>query len=199
MQAILLFISAVLVAVGPITYAVSIIKGKTRPHRMTRFILAFVLTLNFVSILAAKSNLGAEVFAGITFLQALLIFGLSLWRGMGGTSVFDWTCLVIAMAGVIGWKMTGNPLLGIWFSVLADFSAYLPAIVKTYKFPDTESPWYYAFSGFAALLSMIAYKIDETSIFQIYIIICCVVMVGLIYRKKIFTLRKSKRNEERLL
>lgn len=85
---------------------------------------------------------------------------------MGGTSTFDWTCLIIAFAGIVGWELTGNPLLGVWFSVLADLSAYLPAIVKTYKFPDTESPWYDALSRFAALISLMAYKIDATSIFR---------------------------------
>ena len=185
MQAALLMLSTLLVIIGPITYIVSIVKGKTRPHRMTRFILAFVLTLNFVSILAAKGNLGAQVFAGITFLQALIIFFMSLWRGMGGTSKFDWTCLVIAALGIAGWKITGNPIVGVWFSVLADLSAYLPAFVKTWKHPHTESPWYYLLSGLAAFFSLIAYKIEPASIFQIYILTCVFIMIGLIYRKDI--------------
>ncbi len=174
-----------MVTVGPITYAVSIIKGSTRPHRMTRFILAFVLTLNFVSILAAKSNLGAEVFAGITCIQSLAIFALSLWKGMGGTTKFDWVCLGIALIGLVGWKITGDPLLGVWFSVLADFVAYLPAFVKTYYHPHTESPWYYLLSGLAALISLVAYKIESASIFQIYILLCVIIMTILIYRKDI--------------
>lgn len=185
MQSILLILSAILVAVGPITYAASIIKGRTKPHRMTRFILSFVLTLNFVSILAAKGNIGAEVFAGITCLQALVIFGMSLWRGMGGTSKFDWICFAIAIIGVIGWKVTGDPIIGVWFSVLADLSAYLPAFVKTYHHPHTESPWYYLLAGFAAFFSLIAYKIEAASIFQIYILVCVFIMLGLIYRKEL--------------
>ena len=185
MQSILLLLSAILVTIGPITYAASIIKGKTKPHRMTRFILAFVLTLNFVSILAVQGNLGAVLFAGITCLQALVIFGMSLWRGMGGTSRFDWICLFIAAIGIIGWKLTGNPLVGIWFSVLADLSAYLPAFLKTYHHPHTESPWYYILSGIAAFFSLVAYKIEAASIFQIYILLCCGIMIALIYRKNI--------------
>lgn len=184
MQSILLALSAILVAVGPITYAISIIKGRTKPHRMTRFILAFVLTLNFISIVAAHGNTGALVFAGITFVQALVIFGMSMWRGMGGTSIFDWVCFGIAVVGIIGWKVTGNPIIGVWFSVLADFSAYLPAMVKTYHHPHTESPWYYILAGLAAFFSLIAYNIEAASIFQIYILVCVFIMVGLIYRKK---------------
>ena len=199
LQTMLLLLSSILVVIGPITYAVSIIKGKTRPHRMTRFILAFVLSLNFIGILIAQGNAGAQVFAGITALQSLVIFFLSMWRGMGGSSRFDYLCLAIAILGVIGWKITGNPITAVWFSVLADLAAYLPAIVKTWKHPQTESPWYYALSGVAALLGLIAYRLDASSIFQIYIIVCCVVMVGLIYRKNIFNIKKLKESEERFL
>lgn len=199
LQSLLLTLSAILVVIGPITYAISIIKGKTKPHRMTRFILFFVLTLNFVSILAARGNTGAEVFAGITFLQAVIIFLLSLWRGMGGASTFDWVCFGIAMIGIIGWKITGNPLMGVWFSVLADLSAYLPAFVKTWHHPHTESPWYYSLSGIAAFLSLVAYRLDASSVFQIYIISCCLIMIGLIYRKSIFNVKKIKESEERFL
>jgi len=164
------------------TYIISSLKGNTKPHRMTRFILAFVLTLNFISILASKGNLGAEVFAGVNCLQGLVIFGLSLWRGMGGKSIFDWACLGIAMIGIIGWKLSGDPIIGVWFSVFADIVAYLPAFVKTYHHPKTESPWYYLFAGLSALSSLVAYKLEAVSIFQIYIILCCGIMICLIYR-----------------
>lgn len=189
-QEILLTLSAILVIISPITYIVSIARGNSRPHRMTRFILSFVLTLNFISILAAHGNLGAEVFAGITFLQAIVIFGMSLWRGMGGTSRIDFACLGIATLGIVGWKLTGNPVIGIWFSILADLSAYFPAFIKTWNHPKTESPWFYGIAAISAFLSLIAYKIDSASIFQIYIAISCFIMISLIYRKDIFKIKK---------
>ncbi len=185
MQAILLALSTILVIISPITYIISIAHGKTKPHRMTRFILAFVLTLNFFSILAAKGNLGAEIFAGVTFLQGLIIFLMSLWRGMGGSSKLDYLCLAIATIGIIGWKLTGNPLVGVWFSILADFAAYIPAFIKTWKHPHTEAPLFYLLAAVAAFLSLIAYKLESASIFQIYIMICSLGMIAFIYRKKI--------------
>lgn len=186
MQAILLTLSTIFALIAPISYIVSIIHGTSKPHRMTRFILFFVLTLNFISILAAQGNTGAKLFAGITFVQGVAIFLLSLWRGMGGASPFDFVCLFIAAIGIVGWKVTGNPVLGIWFSILADFSAYLPAFIKTWHHPHTESPWFYVTSSVAALLGLFAYNLDNSSIFQIYIALCSLIMVGLIYRKKLF-------------
>ena len=184
-QEVLVTLSAILVIISPITYIVSIARGNSKPHRMTRFILSFVLTLNFLSILAAHGNMGAKIFAGITFVQAIVIFFMSLWRGMGGTSRTDFMCLAIAAIGIIGWKVTGNPVVGIWFSILADLSAYFPAFIKTWNHPKTESPWFYGIAAASAILSLIAYKIDVASIFQIYIAISCFIMIGFIYRKEI--------------
>ena len=192
MQAILLIVSTIFALIAPISYIISIIRGTSKPHRMTRFILFFVLTLSFVSILAAHGNTGAKLFAGITFAQGIVIFLLSLWRGMGGSSKFDFVCLFIAAFGILGWKITGNPLLGIWFSILADFSAYLPAFIKTWRHPHTESPWFYITSAIAALLGLIAYKLDTSSIFQMYIALCSFTMVGLIYRKNLVIAFKDR-------
>ncbi len=186
-QNILLILSSILAVVSPITYIISIIRGTSKPHRMTRFILAFAMTLNFVSIIAVFGNTGAKIFAGISFIQGIIIFLLSLWRGMGGTSVFDYVCLVLAVVGIAGWKLTGNPIIGVWFSILTDFFAYLPAFIKTWKHPHTESPWFYVTGGFAAFLGLITYNIDASSIFQIYIILCCLTMILFIYHKDIFS------------
>lgn len=190
-QSLLLLLSSILIVMSPITYVVSIARGKSKPHRMTRFILAFVLTLNFISILAAHGNMGATIFAGIIFAQGLIIFLMSIWRGMGGSSLFDYVCLGIAIVGIIGWKITGNPIVGILFSILADFSAYLPAFIKTWKYPHTESPWYYFLGVLASFFSLIAYKIEVSSLFQIYIMLSSLIMVGFIYHKEIYKFKNK--------
>jgi hypothetical protein len=185
MQAILLVLSAALVIAGSLIYCVSIVRGRTRPHRITRLVLAFVLALNFISILAAKGNPGAMLYAGIIFIFGLVFLFLSLGRGMGGTTVFDWICFVIAMAGVIGWQMTNNPALGIWMASLADFVAYIPAFVKTWHHPHTETPWLYILSGSGAFLSLIAYRIGVESLLQIVIVSSAWIMIACIYHKNL--------------
>jgi hypothetical protein len=184
-QTLLLALSAAFLLIAPITYIISIFKGRTKPHRMTRFILFFVTALNFISILVVNGNIGANVFAGIMFAQSAVIFFLSLWRGVGGTTKLDWTCLTIAILGVVMWKLTGNPVMGILFSILADLAAYIPAFLKTWKHPSTETPWYYVAGTISAVLSLVAYKIELVSLFQIYIIAANMVMFICIYHKGI--------------
>jgi hypothetical protein len=185
-----LLVSSTLVALlAPSAYVVSIIRGTSKPHRTTRFILTFVHSLNFLSILAAQGNLGARIFAGIDFVFALIVFLLSIRRGMGGTSLFDWACLVVAICGVIAWQLTGNAYLGIWLSIAANLVAYLPVFLKTWRFPDTESHWVYTLSILAALLGLLAFPISNDSIFQIYIILNCIVTLICIYHRKLFVVR----------
>lgn len=185
MQATLLTLSAILTIVASCIYCVSILNGRTKPHRITRLVLLFVLTLNFVGVLAANGNLGAVLYAGIICFFGITFFLLSLKRGMGGATFFDWACFVIAMIGVIGWQVTGNAILGIWLAAAADLVAYIPAFVKTWVHPNTESPWLYILSGLGALLSLVAFQISYVSVFQIITILCAVVMLVCIYHQKL--------------
>ncbi|MFN8016324.1 MAG: hypothetical protein U0R17_06940 [Acidimicrobiia bacterium] len=139
--------------------------------------------------MAAKGNTGAILYAGLSFAHSGLLFGMSLWRGMGGKNRLDFTCLGIAVCGIIGWKLTGNALVGVWFAILADLAAYIPAFIKTWKHPNTESHWLYTLSILAAGLSLAAYPIKAESIFQIYIILASATMVLIIYRKRLIVQR----------
>lgn len=185
MKAVLLTISALLVIAGSSEYCISIIRGRTKPHRITRLVLLFVLALNFIGVIAAHGNPGAVLYGGIICAFGVAFFLLSWRRGMGGTSVFDRVCFVIGMAGVIGWQITGSPVLGIWMAALADFVAYLPAFAKTWRHPDTESPWLYVLSGLAAVISTVAYPIGVVSIFQLMTIVCAAGILVCIYHEKL--------------
>jgi multisubunit Na+/H+ antiporter MnhB subunit len=186
MHTILLSISALLAVVGSFSYCVSIVRGRTKPHRITRLVLLFVLALNFVGVIAAHGNPGAVLYGGIICAFGVIFFLLSLGRGMGGTTVFDWACFAIATAGVIGWQITGNAILGIWLAAFADFVAYVPAFVKTWKYPRTESPWLYILSGLAAILSTVAYPLGLVSAFQLITVVCAAGILVCIYHHRLF-------------
>jgi hypothetical protein len=189
MQDVLLSLGALFSIISLTIYLVSILRGRTKPHRVTRFVLFFVIVLNFISVLAAHGNLGAELYGGILAVYGIVFLLLSLKHGMGGTTLFDLTCLIIAIVGVIGWQVTGNALLGVWLAAAADIVAYTPAFVKTWKQPNSETPWLYTLGNLGAFLSLIAYKISAVSIFQIATILCGVIMVVCIYHKQITTIR----------
>jgi hypothetical protein len=185
MSAFLLVIAALLQITGSSIYMASILRGRSKPHRVTRLVLAFVLLLSFTSVLAAHGNLGAKLYGGITAAFGVGFFLLSIKKGMGGAKPLDWICFALAMIGVISWQITNNPLLGIWLASLADLVAYLPAFVKTWQHPHTESPWLYSLAAVGVFLSIIAYPISAVSAFQFVILGTSLAMLLCIYHESI--------------
>jgi len=192
MQVILIVLSTLFAVISPITYAVSIMHGKTKPHRTTRFVLAFVMLMNFLSIFVAHGDLATLVLAGIFAAHGIVIAGFSIRRGMGGSDAFDWICLAIALCGILGWRLSGNPIVGVWFSILADAAAYAPAVLKTWRYPHTESHWLYTTSLIATALSLAASSFGPTVAFQVYIILCDLTLIFCIYHKQLFALDSNR-------
>ncbi|MEI8092279.1 MAG: hypothetical protein WCG98_09195 [bacterium] len=72
-------------------------------------------------------------------------------------------------------------------SILADFVGFLPALIKTYKFPETETWIFYALDVFAGLFTLLAvsnFTYQETT-YPIYILGINFVMFIFIIRPEI--------------
>lgn len=164
-------------------YVASILRGYTKPHLVTRFVLCVVALLTFASIIAAGGNAGSIAIASIFLGQTLLIFLLGIkhrdadWR----ITKFDATCLIVALMGIVGWQISGNPIVGVAFAILADAVAYLPAMIKTWKRPHTETQWFYSLGIVSTGLSLVAYPLTLASAFQIYLLYADSIMLVCIY------------------
>jgi len=187
MTTFLLILSTVFLLISPIAYAISIIRGRSRPHRLTRLSLMAAMLLSFVSALDADANPGTLILTGIFAVQSVVIFGMTLWRGMGGQSLFDWSCFVLSIVGLAAWQLSGNALVGIWFAIFADTAAYIPAFVKTWKHPHTEGHWFYTLGIIGTLFGLFAYPLSPASAFQVYVVAASLVMLFCIFRPGIFT------------
>lgn len=187
LQTILIICSSILALISPVIYAQSILKGEAKPHRTTRFVLLLITTLSTVSLIA-QHNTVAVWLAGVSTLQSVVIFYLSIKRGMGGWSKSDIACLVIALFGIIIWQTTNNPILGLYFSILADFTGMIPAIIKTYKLPKTENVWFFGLDTIAGIFTLFAVNsfTTEQIAYPAYIFIINALMVILILRSPHF-------------
>jgi hypothetical protein len=122
--------------------------------------------------------------AGVSTIQSILIFLLSLKKGMGGWGRSDIVCLLIAMIGIILWQVTKNPVIALYFAIGADFTGMIPALIKTYKFPHTEIWSFFLLDVFAAGFSLFAIRTwtIEQYAYPIYIMLINLVMVLLIIK-----------------
>jgi hypothetical protein len=155
---------------------------------MTRFIVWLAASISFFSLWADGST-GAVWLAGVFAFRNTFLFLMSLKYGMGGVATVDKYSLVIAIAGLVGWQVSGDPLIALLFAILADFVGFVPALIKTYKEPNTEGPWFYYLETTAVLLNIVvigAWSIDL--LFPVHILLTNIFMLGLIFRGKVMSL-----------
>ena len=137
-----------------------------------------------------NKNTVAVWLAGVSMIQDFIVFVLSIKYGMGGWSKLDMLCLLIALLGIVAWQTTNNPLLGLYCSILADFTGMIPALVKTYKMPDTEIVTFYALDIVAAFFSLLATTVLslENIAYPVYIFCINFLMCFLIIRPSLAAL-----------
>ncbi len=181
--AALITLSVALALISPIVYAISMVQGCSKPARMTRFIVWLAATISFFSLWADGSTVAVWL-AGVFAFRNTFLLLMSLKYGVGGVTTIDKYSFVIAIAGLIGWQLAGDPLVALLFAIAADFVGFVPALIKTYKEPSSEGPWFYYLESTAVLLNIIvigAWSIDL--LFPVHILLTNVLMLGLIFRR----------------
>ena len=123
-------------------YASDILRGRTRPHRATWWVLALVN--------AALAGSYAAIGGGsATWLPASYAVGfagigmLSIWRGEGTWRVADAACLAGAGLGCALWLLLRSPQAALALLIPIDAVGLVPTIGKAARRPWTEdrSAW----------------------------------------------------------
>lgn len=184
MSQLLIIASTILGLIGPVFYIASILKGKTKPHRTTRFVLLLIVLLGMLS-LHSLNDITFWPFVAYVITNAF-IFILSLKRGMGGFAITDILCLIVAIAGLIIWQVSDNPVIALYSSIVADLMAMIPAIIKTYKYPHTELWLFYFLDVIGTACILIAHQTFTFNeiIYPTYLLVVNTIMTFLIFRPR---------------
>jgi len=176
-----IIISSLLVLISPIVYTVAILKGRAKPHRTTLLVFLIISSIATASLFT-QGNRVAIYLAGVTTIQSLAMFILSIKYGMGGWAKSDIICLILALIGIVLWRITKNPVIALYFAIGADFIGLVPTLIKSYYFPKTEIWSFFAIDAFAGFFSLLAIKhwtIQEYS-YPLYIMLINIITVLLI-------------------
>ncbi|MCA9327651.1 hypothetical protein KDA14_03940, partial [Candidatus Saccharibacteria bacterium] len=143
-----IFLGALFSLVGGLSYVRDILRGKARPNLVTWYIFMLAPMIAFASMISQ----------GVGFRQSLLTFMVGfnpLMIAVTGTfftkhpkwkiTRFDVYCGALSLLGLALWGITREGNVAIALSIAADFLAFIPTIVKGYRYPDTESPWLFMF------------------------------------------------------
>lgn len=183
MPSLIIFISACLGVASSLIYIGSMLRGKTKPQRMTRFVVFVIVLVGTVGLYANHDSVNFLLYL-IYSITNLLIFLFSLKYGIGGWNRTDITCLIISVIGIIVWKITDQPLVAISASIFANIVANVPAVIKTWKLPQTET-WIYYFLGIFSngiiLFAQQQFTFDKV-VFPAYFVLFNIAFVLLIFR-----------------
>jgi hypothetical protein len=140
---------------GYVPYAFDILKGRAQPARAARVMFLFLL---IVTILQQRSVHSGSLIAFTLgeLIGSLAILTLAIRHGVGGLALLDRICYGLLVVDILVWLITGNALLALHLSVLADLIAFTPTLVKTWRKPKSETPLFFITGIIAPMLNIFA-------------------------------------------
>lgn len=171
--------------IGGWVYVGSILRGTTKPQRTMRLLVVLVTGVSFFALI--NSSGGGLLLALASFLQAIIIFLLAQKFGVGGRHKIDFICAGLCALGIVVWAGTGAPAVALAASIIADFVAVAPSLIKTYRLPHTENWLFYLLDALSALLFIVVGPYTLLSqIYPLYIFVVNAIFVAIIMRRRFF-------------
>lgn len=166
-------------------YNWTIITGKTRPNRVTWWILS----LAGLMILMSYYSEGAResIWVPLAYVIGPLIIALlSIKYGVGGGNYFDLVCLFTAVISLVVWLLSGSAFWALVINIVTDFLGLLPTIRKSYFSPLSEDKRAWAIETIASILNLASIKTTSFPIllYPLYLVVVnSGITLILIYRR----------------
>ena len=142
-------------AAGSVPYAISAVRGRTRPHVFTWFTWGLLNGIIFLAQGAGGAGPGRWA-AAFGCVVSFIVAFLGLTRGERHITRSDWFAFLLAMAIIPLWYVTRNPLYAVLQATFIDALAYYPTFRKSWTKPDEESAKSYFIFALGWVVSLTA-------------------------------------------
>jgi len=170
----ILGITAGVLAFGAvIPYIKDILYGTTRPNIISYLLWVILLSISFLAQLSAGASWSAMLILGDLIGTSIVVVFCLVGYGYKEHGFLEWVCLALAIAAIISWQLTQQPVLAILFAVLADAMAAMPTLMKTYRDPWSELPITWLMIALGAFCAVFSTTIHNPAnlIFPIYLLL----------------------------
>ena len=166
-------------------YIRDILRGTTKPHPFTWFIWSLINIIAFFAQFSAGGGIGVLVTVSTVFGCSTITI-LSLSRGEKSVPLIDWFSLAGAIAGVILWRVTHDPLAAVVFVVIADALAGIPTLRKAYWKPYEETALAYTLGMLGFVFGIPAFESLNltTVLYPAFIILFNGFLVGMLLLRR---------------
>lgn len=153
-----IFVGIAINIAGLLSYFIDTIKGKIKPNRISLIMWSLAPLVIFFAQIQQGVGISTIMTLSTAILPLFIFFATflnkkSYWK----LTKFDFTCGFLSLFGLLLWFITQFGNLAIIFSIISDFWATLPIIIKAYRFPTTEAKWSWlaiSSNGFFTLLTL---------------------------------------------
>jgi len=167
-----LYLGIFLGFVGNAIYLLEVLKGTTKPNRVSFTIWALAPTITFF----AQLDEGVGKQSLYTLSSSLSIFAILLASFINKNAYWelkksDYIYGLLALFGLVLWQVTDKPALAIIFALSADALAAIPTGIKSYKFPKSESFMGFSLPALGAAITLLSIEnfVFEEYIYPLYI------------------------------
>src|ERR1700712_4671938 len=165
--------------VGSSAYALSTLRGRTRPNRVSWFVWSLAAFVAFSAQLSQHVGIRSLMtfmvgFGPLMIFLASFVNRKSYWR----VTKFDLLCGALSLFALILWQITGVGNQAIALSIAADVLATVPTLTKAYENPSTEHALPFLTGFISAALTLLTLKTWSFAAggFALYILVCSILI-----------------------
>jgi hypothetical protein len=175
---------AVINFVACLSYVRAILRSEAAPNRVTWFLWAVVPLIAGAAQLRSGVGISTLVVLSVgvgpaCVLLASFVGGMGLWK----LGPFDYVCGACSLAALALWAVTGDPVIAIVLSIVADAAAALPTVRKAWLEPATEDRSAYLISFVAMILGILSIREATFSAyaFNVYLVAASGILAMILY------------------
>jgi len=170
-----------------IIYIRSIVKGESKPNRVTWWIWTFMGLVLAVSYYysGAVNTIWAPI---VEFIGPLIISLLAIKYGEGGVrDKTDLLCLAGGILSIILWIIFNSPVVALVTNLVIDAFALVPTIKKSYLRPDGENFWAWFGTGMGDTINLFAIEKRTFGViaYPVYMLLADVIIIVILFFGKI--------------
>jgi hypothetical protein len=136
-------------------YIADILRGNTKPSRITWWVLT--LSNSMIAISYFASGARDTIWIPVSYSVGFFVIALfSVKYGEGGWSRLDIFSVSGVVASALLWYVFNSPEIALLAVVLVEFFGLVPTIAKTYRQPSSESRLAWTIATVASLLNIFA-------------------------------------------
>ncbi len=165
-------------------YIFTTIFGKTKPNRVTWWILTLVGFMIASSYYVSGAR--ATIWVAVSYtLGPFIVAILSLKYGEGNKwEKLDKWCFTVAIISIPIWYISKSAILVLIINIFLDFVALVPTIKKSYLRPQSEDKIAWTLESFSGILNILAIEkwVFAIAFYPVYLFVINGVVTLLLYR-----------------